>query len=385
MMDKVRIAVIGVGGMGTFHANYLKAGEIKGAELAAVCDIDESRMAGFSDIPRFKDSAELLRSGLVNAVLIATPHYEHTTVGVDAMNLGIHVLTEKPIAVHKADAERMIEAQKVKNVVFAAMFQMRTEPLWKKVKSLIERNELGDITRITWIVTDWFRTEAYYASGGWRATWSGEGGGVLLNQCPHNLDLMQWLFGMPSKIRSFCGFGKKHDIEVEDEVTAYLEYPNGATGMFITSTGEAPGTNRLEIAGDMGRVVIEGGKIQFTRNETPASEFLKTSKQGFARPPVWNVEIPLSGPAGGHKVITQNFVDAILNGAPLIAPAPEGIKSVEIANAMLYSAWTNKTIDLPIDSAAYESALKERIAKSRYVKKNIIERDEDITASFKRA
>jgi len=384
-MDKVRIAVIGVGGMGTFHANYLKAGEIKGAELAAVCDIDESRMAGFSDIPRFKDSAELLRSGLVNAVLIATPHYEHTTVGVDAMNLGIHVLTEKPIAVHKADAERMIEAQKVKNVVFAAMFQMRTEPLWKKVKSLIERNELGDITRITWIVTDWFRTEAYYASGGWRATWSGEGGGVLLNQCPHNLDLMQWLFGMPSKIRSFCGFGKKHDIEVEDEVTAYLEYPNGATGMFITSTGEAPGTNRLEIAGDMGRVVIEGGKIQFTRNETPASEFLKTSKQGFARPPVWNVEIPLSGPAGGHKVITQNFVDAILNGAPLIAPAPEGIKSVEIANAMLYSAWTNKTIDLPIDSAAYESALKERIAKSRYVKKNIIERDEDITASFKRA
>lgn len=384
-MDKVRIAVIGVGGMGTFHANYLKAGEIKGAELAAVCDIDESRMAGFSDIPRFKDSAELLRSGLVNAVLIATPHYEHTTVGVDAMNLGIHVLTEKPIAVHKADAERMIEAQKVKNVVFAAMFQMRTEPLWKKVKSLIERNELGDITRITWIVTDWFRTEAYYASGGWRATWSGEGGGVLLNQCPHNLDLMQWLFGMPSKIRSFCGFGKKHDIEVEDEVTAYLEYPNGATGMFITSTGEAPGTNRLEIAGDMGRVVIEGGKIQFTRNETPASEFLKTSKQGFARPPVWNVEIPLSGPAGGHKVITQNFVDAILNGAPLIAPAPEGIKSVEIANAMLYSAWTDKTIDLPIDSAAYESALKERIAKSRYVKKNVIERDEDITASFKRA
>jgi len=385
MMDKVRIAVIGVGGMGTFHANYLKAGEIKGAELAAVCDIDESRMAGFSDIPRFKDSAELLRSGLVNAVLIATPHYEHTTVGVDAMNLGIHVLTEKPIAVHKADAERMIEAQKVKNVVFSAMFQMRTEPLWKKVKSLIERNELGDITRITWIVTDWFRTEAYYASGGWRATWSGEGGGVLLNQCPHNLDLMQWLFGMPSKIRSFCGFGKKHDIEVEDEVTAYLEYPNGATGMFITSTGEAPGTNRLEIAGDMGRVVIEGGKIQFTRNETPASEFLKTSKQGFARPPVWNVEIPLSGPAGGHKVITQNFVDAILNGAPLIAPAPEGIKSVEIANAMLYSAWTDKTIDLPIDSAAYESALKERIAKSRYVKKNVIERDEDITASFKRA
>lgn len=384
-MDKVRMAVIGVGGMGTFHANYLKAGEIKGAELVAVCDIDESRMAGFSDIARFKDSRELLRSGLVDGVLIATPHYEHTTIGVDAMDLGIHVLTEKPIAVHKADAERMIEAQKVKGVVFAAMFQMRTEPLWKKMKSLLERGELGEIQRVSWIVTDWFRTEAYYASGGWRATWSGEGGGVLLNQCPHNLDLMQWLLGMPSKIRAFCGFGKRHDVEVEDEVTAYLEYPNGATGVFVTSTGEAPGTNRLEIAGDMGRMIVEGGKIYFTRNEVPASEFLRTSKQGFARPPIWNVEVPVTGPAGGHKVITQNFVDAILHGVPLIAPAPEGIKSVEIANAMLYSAWTDTTVELPLDSAAYESALKERIATSRYVKKSVVQRDEDITASFKQA
>ncbi|MDH7480763.1 MAG: Gfo/Idh/MocA family oxidoreductase [Armatimonadota bacterium] len=382
-MEKVRMAVIGVGGMGAYHANYLRAGEVKGAELTAVCDIDESKLAKWSDLPTFKDSKELIRSGLVDAVLIATPHYDHTTIGIDAMQLGIHVLTEKPIAVHKADAERMIEAQKAKNVVFAAMFQMRTEPLWKKIKQLVDNGELGEIVRINWIVTDWFRTEAYYASGGWRATWRGEGGGVLLNQCPHNLDLLQWIFGMPSRIRAFCRFGAYHDIEVEDQVSAYLEYPNGATGVFITSTGEAPGTNRLEVAGDRGKLVYENGKISFTRNEVLASEFLRTSPMAFAKPPIWNVDIPFSGERGGHKVITQNFVDAILTGTPLIAPAAEGINSVEIANCMLYSTWTDSTVELPLDSAAYEAALKERIATSRYVKKTVEKAEEDITTSFK--
>ncbi|MDI6828084.1 MAG: Gfo/Idh/MocA family oxidoreductase [Armatimonadota bacterium] len=382
-MDKVRIAVIGVGGMGAYHANYLKAGEVKGAELTAVCDIDESKLARWSDLPTFRDSGELIRSNLVDAVLIATPHYDHTTISIDAMQFGIHVLTEKPIAVHKADAERMIEAHKKKNVVFAAMFQMRTEPLWKKIKQLVDNGELGDIVRINWIVTDWFRTEAYYASGGWRATWRGEGGGVLLNQCPHNLDLLQWIFGMPSRIRAFCKFGWSHDIEVEDQVSAYMEYPNGATGVFITSTGEAPGTNRLEIAGDRGKLIYENGKISFTRNEVLASEFLRTSPLSFAKPPIWNVEIPFGGERGGHKVITQNFVDAILTGAPLIAPAEEGINSVELANCMLYSTWTDSMVELPLDSAAYEAVLKERIATSRYVKKTADKATEDITTSFK--
>ncbi len=382
-MDKVRIAVIGVGGMGAYHANYLKAGEVKGAELTAVCDIDESKLARWSDLPTFRESSELIRSNLVDAVLIATPHYDHTTISIDAMQFGIHVLTEKPIAVHKADAERMIEAHKKKNVVFAAMFQMRTEPLWKKIKQLVDNGELGDIVRINWIVTDWFRTEAYYASGGWRATWRGEGGGVLLNQCPHNLDLLQWIFGMPARIRAFCKFGWSHDIEVEDQVSAYMEYPNGATGVFITSTGEAPGTNRLEIAGDRGKLIYENGKISFTRNEVLASEFLRTSPLSFAKPPIWNVEIPFGGERGGHKVITQNFVDAILTGAPLIAPAVEGINSVELANCMLYSTWTDSMVELPLDSAAYEAALKERIATSRYVKKTADKAAEDITTSFK--
>ncbi|MCX6374463.1 MAG: Gfo/Idh/MocA family oxidoreductase [Armatimonadetes bacterium] len=382
-MDRVRIGVIGVGGMGGYHANYLRAGEVKRAELAAVCDIDEAKLANWGDTPTFTDSAKLIRSGLADAVLIATPHYFHTTIGVDAFQQGLHVLTEKPISVHKADCRRLIDAHKATKLVFSAMFQMRTEPLYKKLKQLIDQGELGEITRLSWIVTDWFRTEAYYSSGGWRATWSGEGGGVLLNQCPHNLDLMYWLFGMPAKIRAFCKLGAKHDIEVEDEVTAYLEYPSGATGVFITTTGEAPGTNRLEIAGDRGRIVVEGGQIRFERNEVLASEFCKTSTFSFAVPPRWNIEIPYGKAETGHKVITQNFVDAILDGTDLIAPAEQGIYSVEMANSMLYSSLTGGTVETPLDAAAYESALKDLIAKSKFVKDGAKKVDGDITSSFK--
>lgn len=382
-MDKVRIGVIGVGGMGSHHARYLQAGEVKRAELAAVCDIDESKLQNWGDAKTFTDSAELIRSGLVDAVIVATPHYAHTTIGIDAMQQGLHLLTEKPISVHKADCERLIAAHKANpKLVFSAMFQQRTDPVWKKLKTLIESGEIGEITRINWIVTSWFRTEAYYASGGWRATWSGEGGGILLNQCPHNLDMWQWLFGMPSKIRAFLQFGAKHDIEVEDQVTAYLEYPNGATGAFIVSTGEAPGTDRLEIAGERGKVVVEHGKIQFTRNEIPMTEFSRTTDRAFALPPVWHIEIPAGSGQAGHKVITQNFVLAILDGCPLIAPAEEGIKSVELANSMIYSQTKDVTVQLPLDSAAYEATLNDLITNSKFVKKSAVDRDEDITTSF---
>ncbi len=383
MADKVRIGVIGVGGMGSFHARYLKAGEVKRCELTAVCDIDPDRLRDWMDIPTFTDSRELIRSGLVDAVLIATPHYDHTTIGIDAFENGLHVLTEKPISVHKADCERLIAAYKASGKVFSVMYQMRTEPLCKKVKQLINAGELGQIVRINWIVTDWFRTQAYYDSGGWRATWKGEGGGVLLNQCPHNLDLLQWWFGMPSKVRAFCGFGKWHDIEVEDAVTAYLEYPNGATGVFVTTTGEAPGTNRLEVAGDRGKLVVEDGKISFIRNEEPMLEFLRTCPRGFGKPAVWNIEIPYGREETGHKVVTQNFVDAILDGTERITPGEEGINSVELVNCMLYSTWTDSTITLPLDGAAYEAKLKELCATSRFEKKEVKARQDDIASSFK--
>ncbi|HEY3376120.1 MAG TPA: Gfo/Idh/MocA family oxidoreductase [Armatimonadota bacterium] len=381
-MNNVRIGVIGIGGMGGFHVNNLLQGKIKRATLAAVCDIDEKHLVKHRDLKTFLDSGEMIRSGEVDAVMIATPHYFHTTIGIDALEQGLHVLVEKPISVHKADCERLIAAHTNPKQVFAAMFNQRTDPHYIRVRKLIQDGELGTITRVSWIITDWFRTEFYYASGGWRATWSGEGGGVLLNQCPHNLDLLQWLVGMPSKVRGFCGLGVKHNIEVEDQVTAYLEFPNGATGVFITTTGEAPGTNRLEIAGERGKVVVEDGNITFTRNEEPMTEFSRTVQAGFAKPAVWNVNIPVDGFGGQHADILQNFVDAILDGTPLIAPAEEGINSVELANAMLYSSLTNSTVTLPLDAAGFAQKLQELIDNSKFTKVVNAHVEADMTKSF---
>jgi predicted dehydrogenase len=367
----VRLGVIGVGNMGSVHVANLLAGKISRAELTAICDTDPAKLARHPKLRGFADAAQLIRSGLIDAVLIATPHYDHTTIGSDALAQGLHVLTEKPLSVHKADCERLIAAYERRpkaGQVFAAMFNERTDPHNRKLRELVGSGELGEIRRINYITTDWFRTEAYYASGGWRATWKGEGGGVLTNQCPHRLDLMQWIFGMPTKVRAFCGFGRWHDIEVEDQVTAYLEYPNGATGVFITTTGEAPGTNRLEVAGERGKVVMEHGRISFIRNLQPMSEFSRTTSESFGRPETWNIDIPVHGNGGQHIEVMQNFVDAILDGRALIAPAQEGIRSVELANAFVYSALTDQTVALPLDGAAYERKLKQLIAESRVEK-----------------
>ena len=382
-MKEVRIGIVGVGGMGSFHAGNLLKGEVKRARLAAVCDIEPSKMNRYGDdVAKFEDSAALIRSGKVDAVLCATPHYFHTTVGIDAMQCGLHFLSEKPISVHKADAERLIAAHDDPKVVFAAMFNQRTDPHYIKVRDLIRSGELGEFRRVNWIITNWFRTQAYYNSGGWRATWKGEGGGVLLNQCPHQLDLLQWLCGMPSKMRATCAIGKFHEIEVEDDVTACFEYPNGATGVFVTTTGEAPGTNRLEIVGTRGKVIVEDGAIRFTRNTVPSDEFLRTSQHGFATPEIWNVDIPADGRGGQHVAILQNFVDAILDGVPLIAPAEEGIRSVELANSMLYSSLTGKTVDLPLDGAAYERRLKKLIRDSKFQKAAATGIQADLSGTF---
>ena len=336
---KVRIGIVGTGNMGSAHARAIQEGKIPGAELTAVHSLEPEGLERFAPAEIFDDHTRLLDSGLADAVIIATPHYQHTTIGIEALKKGFHVLVEKPISVHKADAEKLVAAAKPRRKqVFAAMFNQRTDPHYIKLRELIRSGELGELVRVNWIITSWFRSQAYYDSGGWRATWAGEGGGVLMNQCPHQLDLLQWLCGMPRRVRAFCHLGKFHDIEVEDEVTAYLEYPNGATGVFITSTGEAPGTNRLEIAGTRGKVVAEGKSgLTFTRNEIPADVYCRETDNKFGRPPVWNVEIPVAGHGGQHVEVLNNFVDAIRKGTPLIAPAVEGIHSVELDNAMMLS------------------------------------------------
>ncbi|WP_269540900.1 Gfo/Idh/MocA family protein [Cerasicoccus fimbriatus] len=357
----VRLGIIGLGTMGNIHARNILEGRASGLTLAAIADADEARLSVFSEsVAKFTDSTTMMDSGQVEAVLIATPHFSHTPLGIAALERNLHVLVEKPISVHKADCEKLIRAHTNPDLVFGAVFNQRCTPHYRKLRELIQSGQLGEIQRVNWTITDWYRTDTYYRMGSWRATWKGEGGGVLLNQCPHNLDLLQWLFGMPKKLTAICQFGRHHDIEVEDDVTAMLEFANGATGVFVTSTGEAPGVNRLEVACDRGLIIIEGEKFQFTRTEKLVSEHLRQSTHGFDRPEKWHIDIPHQAGANGHVAILTNFANAILHGEPLIAPAAEGIHSVELANAMLYSTFKSQPVVLPLDGQAYEAELVAR-------------------------
>jgi predicted dehydrogenase len=310
----------------------------------------------------------------LDGILIATPHYFHTPIAIYAMLHGVNVLSEKPEAVTVKDAHSMNDAyeeakQKYPNLVFAIMFQNRTFGVYAKLKEMIEAGELGNLVRTTWLVTDWFRTQAYYDNGGWRATWRGEGGGVLLNQCPHNLDLYQWLVGLPKKVTGFAAIGKYHNIEVEDEVTAFFQHENGMVGHFVTTTAESPGTNRLEIVGDKGKVVVEGGKILFTRNTMPMFEFLRTTSELFAKVPNETVEVPYEKGGGAHSIVTEKFAAAIRNpGSALVAEGPEGIRGLSLSNAIMLSSWTGQTVELPLDEDLYEKKLQALIATSRFQK-----------------
>jgi predicted dehydrogenase len=385
MSKQVRIGIIGLGVMGRNHAANILAGKVPRLQLAAVAESNPEKLAQLPGVKAFASFEEMAASGLIDAVLIATPHFQHTSLGIQALQAGLHVLVEKPISVHKADAERLIAAHTRPDQVFAAMFNQRTDPHYLRLHEMIHSGELGEVRRMNWIITNWFRTEHYYASGSWRATWAGEGGGLLLNQCPHNLDLLQWLFGMPRRVRAFCRFGQYHDIEVEDDVTAYLEFPGGATGVFIASTGEAPGTNRLEITAERGRIVFENDQLSFARNATPMSEFSRAAEASFTQPEVTKSILEVAGPGGQHIGVLKNFTDAILDGTPLIVGAAEGIRSLELANAMLLSTWLDKTVDLPIDGRVYEDLLQKKIAGSKpKTRARTVTSNEDFAKSFRR-
>jgi predicted dehydrogenase len=376
MSGKARIAVIGLGNMGSQHARDLS--DMEEVELAAVCDIERDKAdaaAAKYGAKAFYGASELLDSGLVDGVVIATPHYDHPTIAIEAFSRGVSVCSEKPIAVHVEDATLMIrafeEARKASpRLVFTAMFQQRTQGNWMKAKELIEGGALGKIVRATWIITDWFRTQAYYDSGGWRATWNGEGGGVLMNQCPHNLDLLQWLVGMPKRVTAFASLGKYHDIEVEDEVTAYLEFEGGGVGHFITTTAESPGTNRLEIVGEMGKLVCEKGRLFFSKNEKSMLAHLREATGAWEKLGFEEAEIAIEGPmSGNHRIVLEDFGRSIREGKPPRIDGREGLNMVTLDNAIMYSALERKTVELPLPPGAFESRLRKLAALSRFVKK----------------
>jgi predicted dehydrogenase len=339
-------------------------------------------------VPAFYDYHDLLDKTELDGVMIATPHYFHTPISIDALKRGIHVLTEKPLAVHVKDGQKMIAAyeqarQQFPELVFAIMFQNRTQGYWRKGKEMIDQGLLGRLVRATWIITDWFRSQTYYDNGGWRATWKGEGGGVLLNQCPHNLDIYQWYFGVPKRVAGYASIGKYHKIEVEDEVTGYFEHENGMVGHFITTTAESPGSNRLEIVGENGRLIFEDGRLAFARNRSSMLEYIRTSPSGFERMEYQVEDVPFQPAAEiGHAYVIEAFANAILHGGLLIARAEEGINSLALGNAIMLSQFLGKPVDLPFDADLYEAKLLELIRASQFRKETRQGQVDDFNKSF---
>ncbi|MBE9916521.1 Gfo/Idh/MocA family oxidoreductase [Paenibacillus donghaensis] len=377
-MEKVRFGIVGIGNMGSAHA-YSLIKDIRGAELAAVCDTNPDRLHwAQNNLPEsvqlFETPEAFFASQAMDTVLIATPHYDHPDLAIQAFENGYHVLVEKPAGVFTKAVREMNDAAAKSGKQFGIMYNQRTNPLYIKLRDLIESGELGTVRRTNWIITNWYRSQSYYNSGGWRATWAGEGGGVLLNQDPHQLDLWQWTTGMmPKRVRAFCQFGKYRSIEVEDDVTAYVEYENGATGVFVTTVGESPGTNRFEISGDNGKIIIEDGKMTFWRLRVPEPQFNREFTGGFGQPECWKCEIPVPGDGGPqHMGILQNFTNALLNGEKLIAPGEEGIHGLTISNAMHLSAWTDDWVNLPLDEDLFYEKLQEKIRSSTFQKEQSV-------------
>jgi len=373
-MENLKIGIIGIGNMGSAHAHCIMNGDVENLELIAVCDNDEEKLKAFAEInPQIKtysDYRGMIKSGELDAVLIATPHPLHSEMAIFAFQNGLNVILEKPADISVSKVEKMNEAAKKSGKVFSIMFNQRTNSLFAKAREIVRGGELGELKRTVWIVTNWYRTQHYYDSGDWRATWVGEGGGVLLNQCPHNLDVWQWICGMPKSIIAHCEIAKYHDIEVEDEAVIMTRFENGATGTFITSTGEFPGTNRLEISGTMGKIVLENGKLKWWKLKEDESTIRFSSKEGFAAIDYDYCEIPQIEGETAHKNILQNFTNAVLKGEELISKGEDGILELSISNAAFLSSWTGEEVALPFDCKKFDELLAERCKNSNFQKKN---------------
>jgi len=381
-MEKVRLGIIGVGNIGTGHVENILAGLCPEVTVTAAADRRESRRAWvrehLPDTVIFNEGEELIESGLCDAVMICVPHYQHPPLAISAMRHGLHTLVEKPAGVYTLQVREMNEeADRHPELAFALMYNQRTNCVYRKLKEMIDSGEIGTLKRVSWLITDWYRTQMYYDSGAWRATWAGEGGGVLLNQCPHQLDLLQWLCGLPVRVCAFCHEGKWHDIEVEDDVTAYLEYENGATGVFVTTTGDAPGTNRLEITGTRGKVVCENNKLIFSRLAEDERVWCATCKEGFKKPGFETFEVPTDGENPQHAGVLNAFAGRILRGEPLTADGREGIRGLTLSNAMHLSSWLGRPVDIPFDEQLFKDMLMERCRNSR------LKETEDITFDTK--
>ena len=374
--QQVRLGIIGIGNMGSEHCRLILGGKCPEVRLAAVADLrPERREWARKTLPEdtwiFPDGRELIQSGCCDAVLIAVPHFQHAGLAEAALRSGMHVLCEKPAAVQASRAEEMIRAAEESGRTLTFMFNQRTNCVYRAMKALLDSGELGALKRMNWIVTDWYRTQRYYDSGSWRATWAGEGGGVLLNQCPHQLDLLIWLCGMPQAVTARCREGQWHQIEVEDDVSAVLEFPGGATGVFVASTGDLPGTNRLEIDCEKGKLVCEDGQVRIWRLPVNEREVCFSSDDPWYRETAEAGILETDGENPQHAGVINAFAAHLLRGEQLIAGAEDGLRELELSTAIHLSGWTGQRVEIPVSTEAFDRELEKRIAGSK--KRNAVD------------
>ncbi|MBQ9253031.1 MAG: Gfo/Idh/MocA family oxidoreductase [Clostridia bacterium] len=372
MSDQVRLGIIGIGNQGSTYARRLvKENWVPEIQVTAIADKNPDRLQWARenvspDIAYFEDALAMLDSGLIDACVVAIPHYDHPKYVIECLHRGIHVLCEKPAGVYTEQVREMNEeAKKYPDVVYAMMFNQRTNCVYRKMRELIQSGKYGRVRRANWLITNWYRSQYYYDSGDWRATWSGEGGGVLLNQCPHQLDLWQWILGMPKKVQSFMHYGQWHDVEVEDDVTTYMEYEDGHTGVFITSTGDPHGSNRFEVQMDGAQLVVEKDKLYLAELEQLEQDWTKTNTIPFGTVPAKEIEVETDGLNPQHQGVFAAFAGAILRGEPLIAGGEEGINGLTLSNAMHLSAFLGQAVEIPFDEHLYYEELMKRVATSR--------------------
>lgn len=388
-MKEVRYGIIGLGNQGsTYIKEFFNKGKVANAKITALCDINPDKIALAKEYTKgqkiefFTDYKIMLESGLVDAVMVETPHYSHPEIAQECLNRGIHALVEKPAGVYAKQVKEMNATAGKSHALFGMMFNQRTNCVYRKMREMIADGEIGELQRVVWVITNWYRPQAYYDSSNWRATWCGEGGGVLINQCPHQLDLLQWVVGeMPETVHGFCGYGKWHDIEVEDEVTAYFRYKNGATGVFITTTGEAPGGNRLEISGTRGKLLCENDKIEFYRLSEDINEFSARNEVLFGSPEVEKIDVETDGENPQHLGIINNFTQSILGKEKLFVDGTDGLCGVELMNAIEYSGWHGGAeTHVPVNEDEYIAELNKKCVGSRT--KNVSEKLADTTGTY---
>ncbi|MEH7374739.1 MULTISPECIES: Gfo/Idh/MocA family protein [Bacillaceae] len=376
-MKTVRLGIVGLGAQGGAYAQFISEGKVKNMVIGAICDNDPAKKAvaaeKYPDVPFYDNYIEMLESGEVDAVVTCVPHYLHPEMGIDSLKRNIHALVEKPAGVYTKQVKELNEFAATKpELTYAIMFNQRTNPLYQKLKELIDNDVIGKIRRTNWIITTWWRPQGYYDQSEWRATWGGEGGGVLVNQAPHQIDLLQWICGMPKKVYSNVKYGYQRNIAVEDEVTAMFDYGNGATGVFITATHDIIGTDRFEILGDNGKIVVDDSKkITIKRLNKPEPEMNATMNMqdvmsifmGGDTSDIYSTEeIVFESVWGGqHIAVLENFAANIIDGTPLIAPGSDGINGVALANAIHLSSWLGKEVELPIDEEVYLAELNKKI------------------------